>query len=152
MNVFSGVQGLGGKITLNVAESDAERATALLAEIVDGPPPDDSRLWLCPLCGDAVDIDKPACPACETPRPETWQVRSAALGLQSNPDSNKIKSEPPLGQSKVTSDTPIEALSWTREDDEEDQSARAVPCPRPGPPHRCGEPCVGVDRADSPPA
>ena len=126
VNVFSGVQGLGGKITLNVAESDAERAVALLADVVDGPPPDDSRLWLCPLCGDAVDVDKPACPACATPRPETWQVRSALSSPRFNSDSQEIQSEAPPGRSTVTSDTPIEAVPWAREEEEE-RPARGTP-------------------------
>ncbi len=124
VSVFSGVQGLGGKITLHVAESDAERALALLADVVEGPPPDDSRLWLCPLCGDAVDIDALACPACETPRPETWQVRSAMAAPQFNSDSEDIQNEAPLDHSTVTSDTPIEAVPWAREEEEETAPAQ----------------------------
>ncbi len=146
VNVFSGVQGLGGKITLNVAESDAERAVALLADVVDGPPPDDSRLWLCPLCGDAVDVDKPACPACATPRPETWQVRSALSSPRFNSDSQEIQSEAPPGRSTVTSDTPIEAVPWAREEEEE-RPARGTPGPRqPPPPQRRPGPCCVAGR------
>ncbi len=119
VNVFSGVQGLGGKITLNVAESDAERAVALLADVVEGPPPDDSRLWLCPLCGDAVDVDRPVCPACQTPRPDTWQVRSAMSSSPFKSGSDDIQTEPPPNRSTVTSDTPIEAVPWAREEEED---------------------------------
>ena len=128
VNVFSGVQGIGGKITLHVAESDAERAVALLSEIVDGPPPDDSGLWLCPLCGDAVSIDAPACPACETPRPETWQVRSAMGAAPFNPESEDIQTEAPRNRNTITSDTPLEAVSWARED-EQDTADRETEAP-----------------------
>ena len=120
VNVFAGIQ---CRITLHVAESDAERAVALLADVVEGPPPDDSRLWLCPLCGDAVGIDATVCPACETPRPETWQVYSATGGNPFNSDSEDIQSEAPPDRSTVTSDTPIEAVPWAREE-EEDQPSR----------------------------
>ena len=147
VSVFSGVQGLGGKITLHVAESDAERALALLADVVEGPPPDDSRLWLCPLCGDAVDIDALACPACETPRPETWQVRSAMAAPQFNSDSEDIQNEAPLDHSTVTSDTPIEAVPWAaRGRGGDGAGAGTVHSPRPPSSHRCIGPGCGVDR------
>jgi hypothetical protein len=120
MTAFAGIQSIGGRITLNVAECDAVRAVALLADVVEGPPPDDSQLWLCPLCDDAVDIDEPFCPSCRTARPETWQPSAAPPDFSSPSVSEDIQAETPPDRSRITSDAPIEDAPWARENDEKE--------------------------------
>jgi hypothetical protein len=76
-DLFGGIQGLGGAVQLQVAESDAARATDILALIAaEGrPAPEeaeraaqDAGVWVCPLCGDGVSLDLNICPSCQTRR------------------------------------------------------------------------------------
>jgi Putative prokaryotic signal transducing protein len=116
VNVFSGVQGLGGQIRLQVADADAERAAAILAPHFDHHPDDDgaesgdhAALWLCPLCGDAVGNDLDVCPACETPRPAARESLGVTAIPRRRPVSQEIQEEPAVKPEKFTSDEPLEA-------------------------------------------
>jgi hypothetical protein len=123
VNVFSGIQGVGGKLTLHVAEADAERAAAILAEHLDKADDDgdagraDDALWLCPLCGDAVRDDLDVCPACQTPRPEARKSRAVTSGPRRGPDSPDIQQTPTTTPAEITADTPIEAVPSAVEGD-----------------------------------
>jgi Putative prokaryotic signal transducing protein len=117
VNVFSGVQGLGGQIRLQVAEADAERAAEMLAPHFDRPTDDDSAesgddaaLWLCPLCGDAVSDDLDFCPACETPRPAVRESLAVTAFPRHSPVSQDVQEQPTAKPEKITSDEPLEAM------------------------------------------
>ena len=122
-NAFSGVPGVGGKITLHVAESDAERAVGILACVVEnrddeeGRPSDDARVWLCPLCGDAVSDTFAVCPACETSRPEGLPSTAVMAAMEPAPASQDIQEAPTTAPGGITSDTPIEAVPSALADD-----------------------------------
>jgi hypothetical protein len=77
---FSGFGGVGGPVQVQVQADDAPRATAILAscgpeaaldddwqERIEG----DDKIWVCTLCGEAVDRSKPECPSCGTSREAT---------------------------------------------------------------------------------
>jgi hypothetical protein len=114
-NVFSGVQGLGGQIQLQVPEADAERAAEILAPHFDHPTDgdaaseEDAGLWLCPLCGDAVGYDLDFCPACDTPRPERRESLAVTTTPKYSPSSQEIQEEPVFRAEKITPDEPLEA-------------------------------------------
>jgi hypothetical protein len=114
-NAFSGVQGLGGRIELQVPEADAERAAEILAPHFDQPAndgdaaPEDDGLWLCPLCGDAVADDQDFCPACDTPRPERRELLAVTTTPKYSPSSQKIQEEPVFKAEKLMADEPPEA-------------------------------------------
>ena len=114
-NAFSGVQGLGGRIELQVPEADAERAAEILAphfdhHAADGDAaPEDDGLWLCPLCGDAVNEDMDFCPSCDTPRPAARQSLAVTAIPHSERVSQEIQEEPVFKAEKITSDEPLEA-------------------------------------------
>jgi Putative prokaryotic signal transducing protein len=117
VNVFSGVQGLGGQIRLQVAEADAERAAEILAPHFDRPTDegdaesvDDAALWLCPLCGDAVSDDLDFCPACETPRPAARESLAVTAVPRHSPISQDVQEEPAVRPERITSDQPLEAM------------------------------------------
>jgi len=117
VNVFSGVQGLGGQIRLQVAEADAERAAEILAPHFDRPTDesdaesvDNAVLWLCPLCGDAVSDDLDFCPACETPRPAARDSLAVTAAPRRSPVSWEVQEEPVAKLEKITADEPLEAM------------------------------------------
>jgi len=115
VNVFSGVQGLGGQIQLRVDEADADRAAEILAPHFEHHPDDgaesgdDAALWLCPLCGDAVRDDLEFCPSCETQRPAVWKSLAVTAFPRNGPVSQVIQEEPAFKSEKVTADEPLEA-------------------------------------------
>jgi hypothetical protein len=124
VNVFSGVQGLGGQIRLQVAEGDADRAAEILAphfdratDDGDAESGDDAALWLCPLCGDAVSEDLDFCPACDTPRPAGRQSLAVTSVPRHAQVSQEIQEEPAVKHEKITSDEPLEAAPLALEHD-----------------------------------
>ena len=107
-----------------VAEADAERAADILAahekEEGDGGDErlaDDSALWLCPLCGEAVNDDLTVCPSCETPRPAPTKSPAVTATPRHNPASQDVQEKPVPKAETITSDTPLEAVPSTVEDD-----------------------------------
>ena len=124
VGVFGGIQGLGGMIQLRVSETDAERAAEILAahEKAEGDGgeerlADDSVLWLCPLCGEAVSDDLEVCPSCETPRPAPTKSPAVTAVPRHNPASQDVQEKPAPKAETITSDTPLEAVPSTVEDD-----------------------------------
>jgi len=124
VDLFGGIQGLGGLIELRVAEADAERAAEILAahEMAEGDGgedrlADDSALWLCPLCGDAVGDDLSVCPSCETPRPAPTKSPAVTAVPRHNPASQDVQEKPAPKAETITSDTPVEAVPSAMEDD-----------------------------------
>jgi hypothetical protein len=75
-NTFSGVEGLGGPVQIQVPAADAQRAADILAtaeqEKLDhdweARAEADAAVWVCSLCGEPVPLERPACPSCQTPR------------------------------------------------------------------------------------
>jgi hypothetical protein len=123
VNIFGGVPA-GGKITLHVAESDAERAVGILAaaeadraDEEDRPPSENDPVWICPVCGDAVADRLPACLACGTPRPEGLKSTAVMAALPSAPPTHDIQQTPTERTGRVTADTPLEAVPSAAEDD-----------------------------------
>jgi hypothetical protein len=117
VNVFSGVQGLGGQIRLQVADADADRAAEILAPHFDHHPDDDgaesrddAAVWLCPLCGDAVSDDLNFCPACETPRPAARESLAVTAVPRNGPVSRDVQEEPTVKPEKITTDEPLDAM------------------------------------------
>jgi hypothetical protein len=124
VNVFSGVQGLGGQIRLQVAEADADRAAEILAPHFDqqakdgdAAPEDAAGLWLCPLCGDAVRDDLDFCPACETPRPAARESLAVTAIPKYSTVSQEVQEEPAVKPEKITADEPLEAMPSALDDD-----------------------------------
>jgi hypothetical protein len=124
VNVFSGIQGVAGQIELHVPEQDAERAAAILAvhfrdrdEERDSPPMDDSALWVCSLCGDAMSEELSVCPSCETPRAEGRKSKAVTAVPRHKPNSADVQQERSPNPVKITSDTPLEAVPSAMEDD-----------------------------------
>jgi hypothetical protein len=116
VNVFSGVRGLGGQIQLQVPEADALRAAEILAPHFDRPADgggadagDNDALWLCPLCGDAVNDDLDLCPSCQTPRPAARSSLAVTTTPGRNTVSRDIQKEPAFPPEKITADAPREA-------------------------------------------
>jgi hypothetical protein len=116
VNIFSGVQGLGGQIQVRVSEADADRAVQLLAphfdhhqDEADASAEADSALWVCPLCGDAVCNDLEFCPSCKTERPAVRPSLAVTTAPRFNAASQDIKEEPVLRAEKLTPDPPLES-------------------------------------------
>ena len=124
VDLFGGIQGVGGLIDLQVSEADAERAAEILAAHEDerhgsdgDAVADDTALWLCPLCGDAVGDDLNVCSSCETPRPAPRKSPAITAVPRHNPASQEVQEQAAAKSDKVTSDTPLEAVPSAVEDD-----------------------------------
>jgi hypothetical protein len=85
---FSGISGLGGLLSVQVPESQLERAREILSA-AEGEQDQDweaqaeagAGVWVCTLCGEPVGEDLPACPACQTPR-EAVRATTPAVAQQ----------------------------------------------------------------------
>jgi hypothetical protein len=98
LSVFSTVGSLTGQVHLQVGADDQERAVKILEEcspdIVDdrwkAQTEDDSAIWVCPLCGDAVRVILPVCPSCHTLRGSTPETDPAdAEAIQDSPSPTR---------------------------------------------------------------
>jgi hypothetical protein len=74
-NAFAGMSMLGPQLTLLAARTDRKRALDVLSVLHRAVPDDwedsvdvEEGVWLCPLCGSAVDEQENQCPSCSTPR------------------------------------------------------------------------------------
>lgn len=94
VSVFTGMGALGGQVHLQVIATDKERAIKVLeecaADALDegwrSQTEDDSAVWVCPLCGDAVRVILPVCPSCHTLRGSTPEAKDyGAEAIQSAP-------------------------------------------------------------------
>jgi hypothetical protein len=119
-SVFSGMGALGGQVHLQVLADDQERAVQVLEECVadtlsgDGKSPieNDTAIWVCPLCGDAVRVILPVCPSCHTLRGATPAVDPAGEGaIQDAPSPASRRRRKPCHQPSPQGVQKLEAVS-----------------------------------------
>jgi hypothetical protein len=94
VSVFTGMGVAGGQVHLQVTTSDRERAIKILEECAadaldegwKSQNEEDSAVWVCPLCGDAVRVILPVCPSCHTLRGSTPEAEDyGAEAIQDAP-------------------------------------------------------------------
>jgi hypothetical protein len=117
-DLFSGMVGLVGSIQVRVPEQKREAAVALLAQVEqarldrgwENRTEFDAGVWVCPLCGEAVEESLSVCPSCQTERPvaprhgiqdrEGLSSPSAPAGSSAAAGSQEIQQPGRMGKKK----------------------------------------------------
>jgi Putative prokaryotic signal transducing protein len=99
-SAFSGI-GMVGAIEVHVPESAHERAEEVLAECMqeqqytagtEQRPQQETPIWVCSLCGDAVSVDETVCAACGTSREAVRP--GASQDLRENRPASRLDLQP----------------------------------------------------------